>query len=129
MVVGVDDVVSDCKSIARDRSGVNRDTDALVFLRSHSSQTTGDIEVVTKEKQIAEKPSDLMANVAGESAHPVPLQVHRSGARSHASVDLGSVLEDETWLQIVPTSRNYRQRKRTFLLVVQGLKSCTKVRC
>lgn len=59
-------------SIVKDSSGVNRDTDALVFARPSLSQATSDMDVVTKEKSVAEKPSDAMSDDAGESAYPAP---------------------------------------------------------
>lgn len=75
IAVGVDDVESGGKSIAKDRNGMNRYRDALVISRLRLAQATGDIELVTMGKLVMEKPSDAVANVADEIAHPLPLQV------------------------------------------------------
>lgn len=86
VAVGVDDAVSKGKVIAKDTSGVNRDTDVLIFLRSRLSQATGDIEFVTKGTSVADIPCNAVANVTDVVVHPVPLQVTMSCARLHLYV-------------------------------------------
>lgn len=86
VVAGGGEAISVGKLIAIDKSGEDRDTYALVFSRSRSIQATGDTEVDTKRRSAAEKPSDAMADVSGEMAHPVSLCAIISGGRSHASV-------------------------------------------
>lgn len=99
VVVGADDAASEGKSIPKGKRGLKRDTDALVFQPSRSSQTTDDLAVVTKGKSVAQKPSYAMADVAGTSAHPVPLQVLKTATRSHASVVPSYDVVDENALR------------------------------
>lgn len=55
VVLGVDNSLSESKSIFMDRSDVNQSSDALVFSPSRSSQAAGDIKVVTERNSVAEK--------------------------------------------------------------------------
>lgn len=75
-------------SISPDKSDVSRDIDVLLF-----SQATGNVEINTNGKAVAEEPSDALTNVADEINHLVPFQVARSGARSDVSVVPGSSVE------------------------------------
>lgn len=91
--VEADNAVLEGKSIAMDRS-VNRDTDALIFSQSRSSQGIADIEKNNKRKIVSEKPSDAMSKVADEVVRLVPLGLPRGGVRSQDSVVCSLSVED-----------------------------------
>lgn len=94
VVVGIDDTMSEGKSISMDRSVAIREINVLAFLQSRSSQATGDITFNTMGKAAAEKPSDAMADVGGESVYRESFQVVKSGAWSHGSMIPSSVVDD-----------------------------------
>lgn len=93
VVVVVVDAVSEGSLIAKDRSGVGCDTEALVFKRSRSSRATADIEVVSRGKSVVvEKPSE--SNITGMLVNPVPNVRTGDAARSRTSLHPSPSVED-----------------------------------
>lgn len=67
--------MSEGRSIAKDRSGVARDTDAAVGTRARSAQVTGAVTSVSGEAGFVEKPSDLVGDAVDNEARLVPREL------------------------------------------------------
>lgn len=76
------------RATARDKSCSVRKADASDYLQTRSLQATGDIIAVSDGVLDAEKPSELVPDVADRDVRPVPSALHRIGSRSHASAVL-----------------------------------------
>lgn len=111
-----DEVAANAESegtlIAKEKSGMGRNSDSPVFVRSQSSQATSDIEVV-KERHLVEQKKLFQAGVAGKAADPVPEEVTRNIFRVRTSSVCGSRVKDAAFSLLMHTSMIDRQRRKT----------------
>lgn len=86
--------VSECKSVAKNRPGSDRSSDAIECLQTRSSQATVDIETLPHGELVVEGPYKFVVVVVSRNARSVPCKVPSSGRRSHVSVILRSGVKD-----------------------------------
>lgn len=113
--------VSEGEGIARDRSGLARESDAAVFRRAGSAQATGDLASVSKEVKTVEKPFETVGFDAGD-ASTVPSEIQVEDRRSSVSKVLSPGAENADLVSLRKNMKELQAENEDFLLRRAGNK-------